>query len=102
MGATVFIPEAALCSIALTALMAVRSTPGSQAAESVGAGRSEEHTSELQSRVDLVCRLLLEKKKKKKRTTEKKKKQKQKQQTRNNPTKIQTIKRLQEHATMQP
>src|SRR5438874_8282929 len=29
--------------------------------------RSEEHTSELQSRRDLVCRLLLEKKKKKKR-----------------------------------
>src|SRR5438105_11811568 len=29
-------------------------------------GISEEHTSELQSRVDLVCRLLLEKKKKKK------------------------------------
>src|SRR5438067_3002125 len=29
------------------------------------AGRSEEHTSELQSRFDLVCRLLLEKKKKK-------------------------------------
>src|SRR2546421_10486643 len=28
--------------------------------------RSEEHTSELQSRSDLVCRLLLEKKKKKK------------------------------------
>src|SRR5207247_8699377 len=28
--------------------------------------RSEEHTSELQSRVDLVCRLLLEKKKTKK------------------------------------
>src|SRR6266849_8710571 len=27
------------------------------------AARSEEHTSELQSRVDLVCRLLLEKKK---------------------------------------
>src|SRR6266496_6487911 len=27
-----------------------------------GAGRSEEHTSELQSRRDLVCRLLLEKK----------------------------------------
>src|SRR5690349_24203031 len=35
---------------------------------SPGAGnhRSEEHTSELQSRRDLVCRLLLEKKKKKK------------------------------------
>src|SRR2546421_1627749 len=30
------------------------------------ATRSEEHTSELQSRSDLVCRLLLEKKKKKK------------------------------------
>src|SRR5690349_23961233 len=30
------------------------------------AERSEEHTSELQSRRDLVCRLLLEKKKKKK------------------------------------
>ena len=29
-------------------------------------GRSEEHTSELQSRTNLVCRLLLEKKKKKK------------------------------------
>src|SRR5687768_17776111 len=29
--------------------------------------RSEEHTSELQSRLHLVCRLLLEKKKKKKR-----------------------------------
>src|SRR5580698_11207318 len=29
------------------------------------AGRSEEHTSELQSHVNLVCRLLLEKKKKK-------------------------------------
>src|SRR2546421_13117443 len=29
--------------------------------------RSEEHTSELQSRSDLVCRLLLEKKKKRKR-----------------------------------
>src|SRR5687768_18262999 len=37
--------------------------------------RSEEHTSELQSRLHLVCRLLLEKKKKKK----KKKNQKQKQ-----------------------
>src|SRR5437868_10315311 len=33
------------------------------AAHAPGAGRSEEHTSELQSRFDLVCRLLLEKKK---------------------------------------
>src|SRR5438132_7792826 len=31
--------------------------------------RSEEHTSELQSHSDLVCRLLLEKKKKKKKET---------------------------------
>src|SRR5438270_13312662 len=31
-----------------------------------GFGRSEEHTSELQSQSNLVCRLLLEKKKKKK------------------------------------
>src|SRR5207237_10840987 len=32
--------------------------------------RSEEHTSELQSHLNLVCRLLLEKKKKKKKTTQ--------------------------------
>src|SRR2546421_2828061 len=36
------------------------------AAEAILRIRSEEHTSELQSRSDLVCRLLLEKKKKKK------------------------------------
>src|SRR5690349_23052634 len=35
--------------------------------EPLAARRSEEHTSELQSRRDLVCRLLLEKKKKKER-----------------------------------
>src|SRR5699024_11657430 len=39
-------------------------------------GRSEEHTSELQSRFDLVCRLLLEKKKRNKRKRQKEKKQK--------------------------
>src|SRR5690606_39364941 len=32
-------------------------------AQRAGVGRSEEHTSELQSRENLVCRLLLEKKK---------------------------------------
>src|SRR3989440_1381002 len=37
--------------------------PMSHARSSVSAERSEEHTSELQSRSDLVCRLLLEKKK---------------------------------------
>src|SRR5437868_7734859 len=46
------------------------------------AQRSEEHTSELQSRFDLVCRLLLEKKKKKK--------QHQNQNTLITTTKIQT------------
>src|SRR2546422_4957265 len=34
--------------------------------EAIAGHRSEEHTSELQSRLHLVCRLLLEKKKKKK------------------------------------
>src|SRR2546422_7614089 len=34
--------------------------------EDIDASRSEEHTSELQSRLHLVCRLLLEKKKNKK------------------------------------
>src|SRR5437868_13229010 len=34
-------------------------------AKTTSAARSEEHTSELQSRFDLVCRLLLEKKKQK-------------------------------------
>src|SRR5467141_4052264 len=40
--------------------------------------RSEEHTSELQSHLNLVCRLLLEKKKKKKKYKKKKKKNKKK------------------------
>src|SRR5471032_1785445 len=42
------------------------------------ASRSEEHTSELQSHHDLVCRLLLEKKKKKKKQQQIKKKKKKK------------------------
>src|SRR2546422_6499680 len=37
---------------------------GDQDREGAGVERSEEHTSELQSRLHLVCRLLLEKKKK--------------------------------------
>src|SRR2546422_11543169 len=41
----------------------VARAPGAKLA---GAVRSEEHTSELQSRLHLVCRLLLEKKKKEK------------------------------------
>src|SRR5438067_6500624 len=46
---------------------AISSVFRSQTSRKVSAtcARSEEHTSELQSRFDLVCRLLLEKKKKK-------------------------------------
>src|SRR5438105_11081433 len=43
-----------------------RRRPGGSGSRGGAGARSEEHTSELQSRVDLVCRLLLEKKKKKK------------------------------------
>src|SRR5207249_5747788 len=47
-------------------LVSQRSAAGGAHAEGgAGAIRSEEHTSELQSRFDLVCRLLLEKKKNK-------------------------------------
>src|SRR5687768_18364896 len=42
-------------------------------AQQCDAARSEEHTSELQSRLHLVCRLLLEKKKKKKKNKHTKK-----------------------------
>src|SRR2546421_12670783 len=44
-----------------------KSSRGVSRAGSSIRSRSEEHTSELQSRSDLVCRLLLEKKKKKQR-----------------------------------
>src|SRR2546422_7357310 len=50
------LPGASLCS----AMARPRAAPGAR--------RSEEHTSELQSRLHLVCRLLLEKKKKTTRT----------------------------------
>src|SRR5205807_9286974 len=45
------------------------------------APRSEEHTSELQSPCNLVCRLLLEKKKKKKKKIQETQKKKNKEQT---------------------
>src|SRR5699024_11382988 len=51
---------ASLCG--LRALRTIRETPRSIRADTA-LRRSEEHTSELQSRFDLVCRLLLEKKK---------------------------------------
>src|SRR5690242_20796004 len=47
----------------LTKVLLPAATPGLVAAAMFA--RSEEHTSELQSHVNLVCRLLLEKKKKK-------------------------------------
>src|SRR5690606_42002255 len=46
-------------------LSSVSATSVSISAEQLCRTRSEEHTSELQSRENLVCRLLLEKKKKK-------------------------------------
>src|SRR5690242_21521262 len=61
---------------------AASAAPATQVAEAtpkptVVAKRSEEHTSELQSHVNLVCRLLLEKKKKKQQLQKTKKKSKQ-------------------------
>src|SRR3712207_8798536 len=47
-----------------TARRAVRRAQGGRGLRPARPGRSEEHTSELQSRQYLVCRLLLEKKKK--------------------------------------
>src|SRR2546429_5897634 len=44
-------------------LRQLRVVEDAQAVTGIQAGRSEEHTSELQSRLHLVCRLLLEKKK---------------------------------------
>src|SRR5437867_6537208 len=56
----------ASCTISATA---ARSTTFNNGLDGVSAhARSEEHTSELQSPYDLVCRLLLEKKKKKNKT----------------------------------
>src|SRR5260370_9513966 len=50
------------CRTILTLLSSANRTSTTSAS---GRGRSEEHTSELQSHLNLVCRLLLEKKKKK-------------------------------------
>src|SRR6266700_5315782 len=49
--------------VGVSLVIAPRSSPRRRPRS--GRGRSEEHTSELQSRENLVCRLLLEKKKKK-------------------------------------
>src|SRR6476620_11948364 len=52
--------------------------PGRRRLPRLGSERSEEHTSELQSRQYLVCRLLLEKKKNKNKDYNKNKKKKKK------------------------
>src|SRR5690606_41974173 len=63
--------RAAAAEEAVSALSAhVTRSSHPEALETAFQARSEEHTSELQSRENLVCRLLLEKKKKKKRTTQ--------------------------------
>src|SRR5256885_12584871 len=49
-------------SASLTPARPSAAGPTSPPARSLGASRSEEHTSELQSPCNLVCRLLLEKK----------------------------------------
>src|SRR5207247_5026801 len=49
--------------VAATGVELVASAPTAAGHGLAAALRSEEHTSELQSRVDIVCRLLLEKKK---------------------------------------
>src|SRR4051812_49894656 len=63
---TLFRSKVARCGARLTtaAAYAARSCSRSIRSMTAIACRSEEHTSELQSHVNLVCRLLLEKKKK--------------------------------------
>src|SRR5260221_5204577 len=55
----------AMTSLARCASPRMRSSAWPALERILGDARSEEHTSELQSHSDLVCRLLLEKKKKK-------------------------------------
>src|SRR5690349_22025997 len=63
-------PPRQRCSVRLRPGRRCGSGGGGQDRTAFPAGdRSEEHTSELQSRRDLVCRLLLEKKKKNKKKT---------------------------------
>src|SRR5437588_4501605 len=52
-----------ICSSGMGIASGGQGGAGAQGATGTGGSRSEEHTSELQSHSDLVCRLLLEKKK---------------------------------------
>src|SRR5699024_12613878 len=73
---SLFFLQTLACMQSLPATSTAKDTARTEATTStakcfkkMGLERSEEHTSELQSRFDLVCRLLLEKKKKKTRIT---------------------------------
>src|SRR2546426_8304090 len=57
-----------ISALALVQVRLPRKLTVVRVAVAVSAARSEEHTSELQSPCNLVCRLLLEKKKKKRKT----------------------------------
>src|SRR2546422_4556877 len=59
---SLFMPSTTASS-ASSVLCTAEAVHGSPEPRSEGVQRSEEHTSELQSRLHLVCRLLLEKKK---------------------------------------
>src|SRR2546429_6834184 len=61
---TLFRSSAAGASVPARVLAVLGGPPTAYLAASIALFRSEEHTSELQSRLHLVCRLLLEKKKK--------------------------------------
>src|SRR5438105_7417655 len=60
---TLSLHDALPISTLVSCIAARASGPQGRPEVALGPNRSEEHTSELQSRVDLVCRLLLEKKK---------------------------------------
>src|SRR2546429_5981087 len=59
-----FLAGVAVQHINVEFALVLQSCQGEVAAAEIAYNRSEEHTSELQSRLHLVCRLLLEKKKK--------------------------------------
>src|SRR5690348_17926056 len=70
------VPIHSECAVSHDILIVIAACSGASSPISTASGemkisqsRSEEHTSELQSPVHLVCRLLLEKKKKKKKKT---------------------------------
>src|SRR5207253_10770867 len=55
-------PGSRFCSTSVVSESTTLALAGTRRARNIGLSRSEEHTSELQSRGHLVCRLLLEKK----------------------------------------